>query len=238
MSARPRLCLDCHEPTGRKHAEYCDRCRYRHQKRPAKYGPLTPEREAFIRAHYQPDGRGRGWTLRLAKRMGVPKWRLARWAAALGLSEHLATKPAPWTPAEDAHLERRLEQGRTLEVIARELRRSLTAVEVRAKRLGISRRSCRHGLSATAAAMAMGVDVHKVTRWIAAGWLDASRMGTARVPQQGGDEWVIPEQALRKFLREHPTAYSLRRVDQTWFLSLVFGSLGERETPTSRTDAA
>ena len=237
MSSQPRLCHDCQEPTGRKHARYCDRHRFLHQKRPAKYGALTPEREAFLRAHYQPDGQGRGWTVRLARRMGVPKWRLTRWAATLGLMEP-TTKPPAWTPAEDAHLERRLEQGRSLEVIARELHRSLTAVEVRSKRLGISRRSCRQGFSACALALAMGVDVHKVTRWIASGWLDASRMGTARTPAQGGDEWVITEHAVRTFLREHPTAYSLRRVDQTWFLSTVFGTLGERESGGARANAA
>ena len=86
----------------------------------------------------------------------------------------------------------------------------------------------------------MGVDVHKVTRWIAAGWLEASRMGTARTAQQGGDEWVITDAAVRRFLRRHPTAFSLRRVDQTWFLSLVFGTIGERESSADpgREDAA
>lgn len=236
---KARLCLDCQAPTGRPHAEYCDRCRYHHQKRPTKYGVLTPEREAFIRQHYQPDGRGRGWTFRLATRMGVTKWRLARWAASLGVAEPTVRNPN-WTSAEDAHLERRLEQGRTLEVIAREVHRSLTAVQVRAKRLGISRRSCRRGMSACALALAMGVDVHKVTRWIAAGWLEAARMGTARTPEQGGDEWVITDAAVRRFLQQHPTAYSLRRVDQTWFLSTVFGTIGERETGAEKTreDAA
>lgn len=221
-------CTDCDRPTTRPLARYCDDCRPRHRGRRARYGGLTPDRVAWLRTHYRPDGQGRGWTGRLARRLQVPKWRLVRWAATLGLTQPTPDR-RPWTATDDAHLEARLCAGRSLEVIARELRRSVTACAVRAKRQQISRRSCRPGMSARQFALAMGVDSHKVTRWIARGHLRATPFGTARTPGQGGDEWVITDQAIRRFLRGHPADYSLRQVDQVWFLGLVFGELGQRE---------
>lgn len=221
-------CADCLRPTGRKLARYCDECRPRHRGRRARYGGLTPERAAWLRTHYRPDGLGRGWTGRLARRLGVPTWRLVRWAATLGLTTP-PTDRRPWTATDDAHLEARLSAGRSLEVVARELHRSVTACAVRAKRQQISLRSCRPGMSARQVALAMGVDAHKVTRWIERGHLRATRLGTARTPGQGGDEWVITEQEIRRFLREHPTDYHLRQVDHFWFLGIVFGELGRRE---------
>jgi hypothetical protein len=37
--------------------------------------------------------------------------------------------------------------------------------------------------------------------------------------------YQISPKALERFVREHPTAYRLDRVDQLWFLDLVFGGL-------------
>lgn len=70
-------------------------------------------------------------------------------------------------------------------------------------------------------ASAFGVDSHQVTRWIGTGLLRAQRRGTARMPQQGGDTWLILEKDVVRFIRENAAAYDLRRVDQVWFLELA-----------------
>lgn len=188
---------------------------------------LTPHLEAILRREWAKGAQPKGWTRVLARRLGIPVWRLCRWAAELGIA-----RPSPrgpnWTQEELAQLEVWHAQRRTSVWIARRLQRSVTAVTVKRKRLGLCRASF-DGYSARQLAEAMGVDSHQPGRWIRQGWLRGTARGTDRRGGQHGDEWVITEAAVRAFLAAHRTAYDLRKVDQVWFLDLVFGEVERSE---------
>ena len=139
-------------------------------------------------------------------------------ARALGLSY---VKELPWSEAELRILERwawMSDERIRLKLKAAGFARSATAVHLKLRRMRF-----KSGLwySASSLASAFGVDSHQVTRWIGTGLLRAQRRGTARMPQQGGDTWLILEKDVVRFIRENAAAYDLRRVDQVWFLELA-----------------
>lgn len=221
-----RSCQDCGEALTAPYAVYCAMCRPKHRGKPAKY-VLTPHIEAYLRMHYDVTS-GRGMSHRLAKALNVPKWRICRWACYLGLSR--TVKPAPWSLEESALLERFIGK-RSPEWIQRHhlKARSVTAICVKAKRMQFSRRDF-DDYTGRQLAVAFGVDAKTVGRWIEQGKLKATRWGTARTPAQHGDHYRITQDAVRRFVREHPSTFDLRKVDQLWFLDLVFGShIGARE---------
>jgi hypothetical protein len=219
-----RHCEDCGQPTGKKWGRYCDAHRWKHRGKPSTY-KLTPEREAFLRANYKPSVRG--ISHRCAKVLGVPKWRVCRWAAVLGLTGP-TTKGANWTPEEDAILEAHI-GSRHLNWIAKRLNRSITAVVVRAKRREIGRRDARTWYTAHQCALGFGVDPTTAIRWIEKGWLKAKHEGQD-YPDGRAAAWRIEHRDVRAFIQAYPTMFTLAKVDQGWFLDLVFrGSIGTRE---------
>lgn len=215
----------CGVEIGRPHARFCDACRWKHRGRPLKY-PLTPERAAYLRAHYRPTGRRKGQTsmvYRVARVLGVPKWRVCRWAAELGLTGP-DTRGPQWTPEDDAFLEAHL-GTRHVHWIAKRLHRSVTAVTVRAKRIGLSRRDGRSWYTARQVADGFGVDPSTVVRWIETGKLRGQHEGQDH-PGGRAAAWRVEHGDLRHFAQAYPTAYSLAKVDQVFFLDLAFGSIG------------
>lgn len=187
---------------------------------------LTPERERFIRERY--DSRVKGRAAEIARALSVPTWRVKRWAGDLALAIPI-DKGREWTPAEVAFLEQHVAR-RSTKWIAKRLGRTHTAVIVKLKRLEISIRAARENYSASLLSQCFGIDIHVVTGWIRRGWIRARRRETERLPVQGGDPWEITHDAVRDFVQRHPTAYRLDKVDQVWFLDLVFGGRqGETE---------
>jgi hypothetical protein len=218
-------CRDCEQLTGKRYARYCDAHRWRHRGKPSTYR-LTPEREAYLRLHYKPTG-ARGMSFRIAKALQVPKWRICRWAAELGLTSKEGRKGPLWTPEQDAFLEKHL-ASRHINWIAKQLGRSISACHVRAKRLDLSRRAARDWYTAHDVALGFGVDSHAVLRWIERGQLPARREGQDHEDGRAC-MWRISMQGIRRFLREHPAAFVLAKVDQVWFLDLVFARQQQRE---------
>lgn len=214
-------CADCGIDTGQKHARYCDAHRWQHRRKIGLY-PLTAERRAYLQAHYSHTDKGCG--ARIATVLHVPTWRVRRWACELGLSV-LAKKEPDWSAADIAFLETHIGSRHVL-WIAKRLERSITAVVVKSKRLGISRRECRDWFTATQLAVGFGVDPTTVARWIEKGWLKARRFGQDH-PDGRVCAHRISLAAARTFVREHPTAFLLAKVDQVWFLDLVCGRLGD-----------
>jgi hypothetical protein len=215
-------CQDCGRETGRQHASFCDPCRVKHRGKPSIYR-LTPEREAYLRTHYIPSERG--ISIRIAAVLRVPKWKVCRWAAELGLARKY-DEERNWRPEEVAFLEEHI-GSRTPAWIAKRLKRSLTAVTVKAKRLRISRRDGRDWYTAHQVAEAFGVDPTTVIRWIGKGWLQATTHG-----QDHPDRhcmYQVTYKAMARFVREHRGAYDLAKVDQLFFLDLVFGATPARE---------
>jgi hypothetical protein len=150
---------------------------------------------------------------RLSQTLGFPRWAIKRRAQALGLAR---TKERPWSEREVAYLEAHLHRL-SLAVLARRLGRSVTAVALKARRLGL--RKCDEGYTARSLAQALGVDDHKVVGWIERGILRASRRSSER-PR---DLYLIPEREVRRFVCTYPTELDLRRVDPVWFIDLLAG---------------
>lgn len=216
-----RVCRTCTQrPVTGRYAQHCDACLARIRRRKPRY-PFTAEREQYLRTHYAPHEPG--CVTRIATVLNVPTWRVKRWAAELGLAT--TTLKAPdWSPSEVAFLEEHI-GARSVGWIAKQLGRTVTAVAVKSKRLGIDRRECRDWYTVAALALAMGVDSHIVTRWIRQGLLQATPTGQAREDGRPA-MFSITVPAIRRFLQQHPTAYRLAKVDQVWFLDLVFGKVG------------
>jgi len=94
------------------------------------------------------------------------------------------------------------------------------------------------GYTASSLAEALGVDPHWVLARIHSGKLRASHRHTERTAQQGGDGWLITDEALVDFLREHPYDVDLRKVDSLWFMDLITPFLQRSATAIRRAEAA
>lgn len=185
--------------------------------------------DAEIRLVYEA-GIGRGEVNALARRLMRPKHWVVQRAAALGLKTPRFKEP-PWSEEEEEQLALLAARGPTLPVLARKMRekgyrRTATACMVKLKRLGVSRRGDGSEVwSATQLARLMGVDPTTVTkRWIRLEGLAAKRRGTERTDVQGGDEYLITRDALRRWLKDHAQSVDLRKVDKFFFWSVVFNN--------------
>jgi hypothetical protein len=179
---------------------------------------VTPEVEAVLRERY--DSKVRGRIGEIAASLGWPAWAVKKAAARLGLARPWPADRRDWTPEEEDLL-RGLVGQRTAKWIARRLGRGETSCVLKIKRMGLSRR-CRHGYSAQDLGHVMGVNVKAVTGWIGRGLLVARRMGSLHP----NDPYVIEPAAILRFLRDHRWQYRLDKVDQDWFLDMVFSAMG------------
>jgi hypothetical protein len=117
-----------------------------------------------------------------------------------------------WTAAEDMYLRERIGIV-SVRSIAQRLGRTIDAVKVRAHRLELSRR-VREGYNLADLSQVMGVAPSTARSWMRRGLL-------GEVHQVGGLR--VSERAVSRFIRAHPHEYDLRRVDQVWFKSVIFG---------------
>lgn len=189
-------------------------------KRP-KY-PISEEAAAKIEKVYKTDS-GNGQVSALAKRLGLPRWKVTRFAQEKGLLAK-SKKGPDWT---DAEVELLYQFARyTPHVICRKLKergydRSITAIIVKLKRC--SARQNIDGKSARDIARCLGVDDHNIANAIAAGKLKASRRGTARIEAQGGDIWFIKDSDVRAYVIDYLNEIDIRKVDKHWFVDLLIG---------------
>lgn len=151
----------------------------------------------------------------LADRFGVPRHVVRKWGAQLGLAR---VKEPPWSTSEVTYLEHWLHR-RSIKWIAQHLNRSQTAVRLKAKRQGLAKSA--QGYTLGRLCVALGVDHHKVHRWIAAGWLGGVRRESDRTPQQGGDLWFFRDRDIRAFVTAHPLEVDPRRVEWVWLVSVL-----------------
>ncbi len=133
----------------------------------------------------------------------------------MGLSR---PKDRPWSTEEQSYLEANYHRV-SVKAMARKLGRSPTAVKLKAKRLSL--RKYGEGYTALSLAEALGADPHWVLARIRSGRLRATPRHTERTPNQGGDSWLITDEAFIDFLREYPYEIDLRKVDSLWFMDLI-----------------
>ena len=169
---------------------------------------LDERAESLLNRHY--DSRTETITV-LARTLGVPRHTVKRWAQVLGLAR---TKERPWSDDEVRYLESHYHRLHIL-TMARHLKRSGTAVALKAKRLRI--RKCGEGYTATGLAVALGVDSHKVIGWSESGKLRAERRRTDRE----NDPYLILDEDVRKFIMRHPLEIDMRKVDGVWLIDVL-----------------
>jgi len=99
-------------------------------------------------------------------------------------------------------------------------KRSPTAIVVRAKRIGLSRRF-NEGFSARQAAKILGVDDKTLTASCISGELKATKRADSRLPQQGGSRWIIDPADLRRFVIEKLEWIDFRKVDKFELVHLL-----------------
>jgi hypothetical protein len=220
-----RVCRDCgadFKSTSRKEPARCAKCRGQQASAQAwttrrKKYDWTPQREAYLRTHY--DGKVKRRAEAIARALGWPTWVIKKHAQQLGLAYPVDRKD--YTAAEVALIEE-WTGARSSRWIAKRLHRTETSVVLKQKRLGMSRR-VRDGYTVGAVSECFGVDHHSVDRWIREGKLHATRRGTDRTGKQG-DIYKITDADIKAFVRDHPTAFRLDKVDPVWFLDLVLGA--------------
>ena len=227
-----RPCGACPTGTARgKWAKFCPPCLAKKRTKPAKY-TFTPQLDEALRKAYDSRERlTRALTL-LAKETGWPRHAFRARAQQLGIAR---VKEKPWTEAELTLLESHgWKGGGRLVAIFREAGypRSLTSIEIKRKRLRIGQNV--NGYTAHALSQMLGVDSHKVTRWIRFGWLRARPRGTARTEQQGGDSVYITRSAVRRFILAHPLEISPGRADWLWLLDVVTDGKVGADSPAER----
>lgn len=182
---------------------------------------FTEEMDAQIRRVYCDGSAGRGQVRDLARRLGIPRWKVSRRAQQIGAYQPCVKEPE-WSEKELKMLEHRAHL--TPERIRLALRkagfnRSTGAILIKRKRMRLLQNL--KGYSARSLAECFGIDVKTVTRWIEKGWLKAEKRGTARTEAQGGDMWFIREKDLRPFVLDNVGVIDLRKVDKYWFVDIV-----------------
>lgn len=111
-----------------------------------------------------------------------------------------------WTAAEEAEL-RGLMGWHPISYVAKQLDRTVDAVDVHCGRIGVS--VSPRAFSARAVGRMLDVDAKQVIWWIDQGWLRARRSATGAGRHR---RWEIDGEALTTFLRTHPDRYEARRV--------------------------
>lgn len=195
-------------------------------KRPSTQGlrfpRIYPQRDDIdnaIREGYM-HAKAKGDIKALAARIGRPDWWVQKRAAVLGLTRTNRTRLDSWTAAELQILEDWA--SCTIRLIAQKLRqaghrRTETAVAVKLKRLKLDRTDPDRW-SATALAPMLGVNPVTIADWIERRGLPAERVGDGR------GTLMLNRKQLRSWIARNPRYIDLRRVDQPWFMELVFGS--------------
>lgn len=197
----------------------------------------SPQIDAMITRIYQSTP-SKGDIKSLARTLNRPLWWVCKRAVRLGLSTPRFREP-PWVEREmemiQANAHRQPAMVRKL-LKRHGFARTETAISVKLKRLGTP--TGRYGdldhYTANALGKLFGLDPKSITRWIEKGWLKATRRGTARVEQQGGDEWWIHRKNIRRFVIENAAAIDIRKVEKFWFVEL----LTSRDDPRTSAETA
>lgn len=168
---------------------------------------------------------GNGEIKNLAKKLGVPRWKVTRYA-----QHHLWTKRTKkmpeWTESEIKILKSNARHSP--EEIQRALKkagyaRTVVGILLKRKRLRMTNQSL-DGYSASSLAMCLGEDNHFITQAIKTDELPATRRVQNRTKQQGGNAfWIKPKDA-RKWILDNVNRIDLTKVDKYWFVDIVSGA--------------
>lgn len=189
-----------------------------------KSWPHSPEKDERIRALYA-GPRDPGDVVALARELGVPRWYVSKRATELGLV--VPNQSETWSQAELDLLEatsHMLPECARRKFAKAGFKRSASAIKLR-RSIDQVKASDNGYHSARQVAQLFGIDDKTVARWISMG-LRARRRGTARTPEQGGDQWLVQEKDLRAFAIAHPLRIDLAKIpaaSRPWFIGVLTG---------------
>jgi transposase len=174
--------------------------------------PWTVDDDAYLRSEYMPDRRGHVRTI--AEQLGRTVHAVKRRAGLLGLRR--PRRQQRWNPDEEQFLQN---QAGTLltATLAKRLNRSVSAVTHKCRQLHLRTRF-REGYTLDDLVTCFGASPHTIHRWVHDSKLQIHYRHTSR-PH---DAWYVTEHAILTFIEQHPLAFDLHRVDQIWFLDLLF----------------
>jgi len=188
---------------------------------------FTPEMDEQIRELYRNKVSMKsvaytGPVKKLAEKFGMPRWKVSKRAGELDVvpvqkKEPIYSDTEIWILNQCAH--------RSPQVVQKYLkragyRRSQQGIKLKMKRLQLSRATM-NGYTSRSLAGLFGVDDHGIARWIKKGWLTAQKRGTARTPQQGGDEWFIRPEWVREFVIANVAVIDFMKVDKYWMVEVL-----------------
>ena len=158
----------------------------------------------------------------LARLLGEPHWLVTQRCRRLGLTRPRKKEP-PWSAAEDDLMKRvpLHDPDKSSEIFkAHGFNRTATAIMVRSKRIGLSRRNT-ETFSARTAAKVIGWDNKTVSEYCLKGLIKSDRRKTKRLPQQGGDPHSIERSDLRQFVIDNLELIDFRKVDKFSLVDLL-----------------
>jgi len=199
-----------------------DACRSVKSKKPAKY-VITPDMHERIKRAYQNRVQCSGEIRNLAKRLGLPRWKVSRYAVRKGWIEKQQKEP-DWSESEIWILKNNAQH--CPEVIQRKLKqhgfhRTVNGIVLKRKRMRLP--SNLGGMSATQLAECLGEDIHFVTRAIKQGRLKAKKRQDNRTEQQGGSMWFIKDKDIKVYIVENVHELDFKKIDKWWFVSILIG---------------
>ena len=155
----------------------------------------------------------------IAIKLDVSPNAVANQVAKMGLAKRNGRRP--WTTEEDEKLTE-LALTYSLTQVAKRMKRSINAVSVRMKRLGIHRRDRYGWFTLRETCDILGQDHHWVRARIRCGSLKATRHHNPK-EEQDNRMWHIAEKDLRDFIRRHPQDLDGRNVDLITIVDLLTG---------------
>jgi len=196
--------------------------------------PDSPEIDEVLRTAYRQSreytscdsSRPRGLTLKeIALRFGRTRAYLRRRAEELNLTRRRIKRCPKWTEEEQRILERSAHLS--CQVIQKRLGKEGYERTIGAIRDRITLHHLRQGTPyyrQEELSRLLGVSAQAVRRWMREGLIRCQRMQTASPT----DPLLVHRNEIRRFIQRNPMAVDLKRVDQFWFLDLVFdGKIGE-----------
>lgn len=182
----------------------------------------TEQDDDCVRVMY--DGTGKSVEC-IAAQLGLRPRQVKSHIQFMGLAKR--TGHARWNPQDDDVLREMIGKYKP-NTIARKLHRSITAVRIRAIRLGLSYRNRDGWYTKKEACEILGVNHKRCQSWIDNGILKA-RCDGERQPQQNSlAMWHIDEQDLVAFIKKYPQELNGRNVDIVQIVGLLtdghFGS--------------
>ena len=200
-------CDGCGSPEGWPISRRCRECV---SKASVVQFPFSAEQDRILRAAYAVGTNRPKLTAALTdavRRIGYPRSIVKSRAQRLGLTQDTRQ---PWKQEEIAFLAEHAGQ-RSVKWIAGQLKRGDEKVRAQMERHHISRR-VREGYAREDVMQLMGVSQPTVIGWITRGLLTVLH----------GNR--ITENSLRRLIFAHPELYSLRKVDEWLFKSMVFST--------------